>query len=159
MGGISKPTETKWWVARSADGSTLHYGSTEPDQVTTSGQPAFEISDDQGGMLEKLARFSGKFPELKIQDDLYAGDIYQVKGELFMVRKPHKAVGLKPKDDPSIFLWHREDSTKDQWVAKEKVSVGTVREYLGVVYKCLQAHVTGPSSTPNLATKLWAAVK
>lgn len=45
---INNPPHTTYFVARSADGSVLHVGETQPGQVTTTGQPVLELS---GGLL------------------------------------------------------------------------------------------------------------
>lgn len=42
------------------------------------------------------------------------------------------------------------------WVAGESVQVGDLREFGGIVYRCLQAHTTQAGWRPDLVPALWA---
>jgi len=44
------------------------------------------------------------------------------------------------------------------WVANEKVLVGTLRVYGGKTYKCLQAHVTQADWLPDKTPAMWSEV-
>ena len=45
---ISKPSRTKFWVVRNADGERVHVGETEPGQVTDTGLAEIEAFDTEG---------------------------------------------------------------------------------------------------------------
>jgi hypothetical protein len=57
---INKPSQTTYWVASSP--GVVHYGQTEPNQVTTSGQASFEVCDDEDDQLTKLGPHAAKLP-------------------------------------------------------------------------------------------------
>ena len=42
MGELKYPNESTYYVANSVDGKIIHYGITDPNQVTITGQPVFE---------------------------------------------------------------------------------------------------------------------
>jgi len=42
MKEVAYPEKRTFYVAYSDDGKIIHYGVTEPNQVTTTGQPQFE---------------------------------------------------------------------------------------------------------------------
>jgi hypothetical protein len=44
----------KWWVAYNESKSIIHYGKTEIGQVTVSGQPLFEIFDNELDYSKRL---------------------------------------------------------------------------------------------------------
>ena len=43
MAEIKFPDESTYYVANSIDGKIIHYGITDPNQVTTTGQPLFNV--------------------------------------------------------------------------------------------------------------------
>lgn len=160
MPEINKPTSATYWVARNADGSVLHHGVTDTNQVTTTGQPTFVYDTDQSQQLSELEAYVDSFPELpSIGTALQAGEIYKHNGSLYAVRQSHNRTEHDPQDVPALFLWHRADGTSTEWAAGEQVLVGNVRSYGGSDYQCIQAHVTQVSWEPPNVPALWQVVE
>lgn len=164
MSEIAYPATTKRFVARNADGSVLHVGVTEPQQVTTTGQPVLE-EHDENSVLNALAAFADQFPPLPDAPapggepvTLEAGELYAWDGQVVRVRQRHnRTTNLDPTDIAAraLFTIYRETPTDQPlpWVAGEQVHVGELREYNDVVYECIQSHVT--QFAPPQAQALW----
>ncbi len=100
-GKIEKPARTKFWIARNADGSVLHYGQTEPDQVTESGQPEFAPYDDESDHLAGLSAFPGHFAEApEKRSDLRAGDYWRIGDRVVRVKTDHNRSWDLPDEVP-----------------------------------------------------------
>jgi len=156
MKEIVKPKDATFFVARSADGSVLHKGVTEPNQITSTGQPVLEHSADEIEHIQHLTPYVAKLEPLPAQGEkLLAGDIYAYQGEVLIVRQDHIRTHHDPSTVPALFL--RQNSTKD-WVEGEKVHEGTERDYGGKTYRAIQAHVTQADWTPDKTPALWAEV-
>jgi len=82
--------------------------------------------------------------------------IYSYEGAALMVRQSHYRTEHNPADVPALFIVYREDVEGLDWIVGESVSVGTVRVYDGVTYRCLQAHVTQSDWAPPAVPALWA---
>lgn len=54
MAELKFPDESTYWIANSADKKTVHYGITDPNQVTTTGQPVFLTYTDKVACETKL---------------------------------------------------------------------------------------------------------
>lgn len=159
MPEISKPTESKWWIARNGDGSVLHQGINEPDQVTTTGQPTLDLSDSESEQLQKLTPYVASFQAMPaVGVPVTRGEIYSLSNELFQVRQSHKRTDNPPRDVPALWLWFRADNTSADWAAGEKVAVGSIRVFDKIRYKCIQAHVTQSDWTPPEVPALWSGI-
>lgn len=108
MAEIAYPEDTIYWVARNSDGSVLHHGHTEPDQVTTTGQPTFVVGDETS-QLSALAPFVDQFPELPDEGWLEAGNIYRHDDVLYKVIQSHDRTLYPPHETPALFLFVSED--------------------------------------------------
>lgn len=60
---IKGHTETKWWICYNEGFTTIHYGKTLVGQVTTSGQPNYEIFDTEQEYLDRLNELGIKIEE------------------------------------------------------------------------------------------------
>lgn len=158
MPEINKPTEATYWVARNADGSVLHHGVTDTNQVTTTGQPTFVYDTEQGEQLAELSNYADQFSVLPDSGELQAGEIYRYGDELYAVRQSHSRTEHAPQDVPALFLWYRSDGSSTNWAAGEQVLIGTVRSHDGTDYKCIQAHVTQVGWEPPIVPALWQEV-
>jgi hypothetical protein len=88
------------------------------------------------------------------------GAIYQHGDRCVVVRQAHTRTEHDPASVPALFMVYREDAADElAWVAGEQVYVGTRRSYAGVLYTCLQAHVTEPGWTPDKTPALWSVVQ
>lgn len=160
MSEIAYPETEQHYIARSADGSVLHVGVTASDQVTTTGQPVLEHTDDVNEHLATLSAWSDQFEPLPSAGAwLEAGDMYRHGDGVVIVRQSHTRTEHEPADVPALFLVAREPGTGIEWIAGEQVAVGTRRTYDGVLYQALQAHVTQAGWEPPSVPALWAVVQ
>jgi len=54
MAEIKFPDESTYYVANSINGKIIHYGITDPNQVTTTGQPLFNVFKTKQACETKL---------------------------------------------------------------------------------------------------------
>lgn len=153
---ISKPVTTQYWVAYT--GNIVHYGSTAPNQVTTTGQSTFEYSANEDDQLAVAADLN--LPPLPDEGELINGYIYLYNNAAYKVRQTHVRTLAHgdPSTLPALFLFVRAPGEGVEWVAGEQVYVGTVRTYNGVDYTCIQTHVTQSDWVPPAVPNLWEVV-
>jgi hypothetical protein len=131
MAEIKFPDESTYYVANSMDGKIVHYGITDPNQVTTTGQPIFNT------FKTKLACETKLKVDLKITDVLLTenplpdrkitkwgdkvvykiGDIVLFKDSVYICLKAHTATkDLYP--DVSKILWKLYDEKTNVEIIK-----------------------------------------
>jgi hypothetical protein len=159
MPEVKYPSVTVEIVAHNADGSILHVVTTEPNQVTTTGQPTLEQYTDKGPLLAALATWPTKFPILPpLGTPLQRGERYRDGSSVVEVRQSHTRTADAVSSVPALFLVARAESTLLEWVAQEKVEVGRKRAYGGKTWEAIQAHVTQTGWEPPNVQALWREV-
>lgn len=154
---IVKPTRRTFFVARNANASIRHDGETSPDQVTSTGQPFLDQSDDPGTLLTSAGSYADQYPDLpEAGADLREGERYNYSGTVVQVRQSHIRTVHDPATVPALFLVARAPGGDIEWIAQEQVYVNDERTYNGTKYICIQAHVT--EFTPDLVPALWNVV-
>ena len=88
MKQIKYPKERTFYQFKSIDGKVLHKGYTEPNQVTTSGQPIL-ISNTDASLV---------FPPLPIKGDLIKGEVYSYDKGMITVEVTQKATSIIDKE-------------------------------------------------------------
>lgn len=156
---ISKPATARYFIARNADGSVLHTGRTDTNQVTTTGLPFLEdLSDDQE-YLAAAAVWADKFPQLPSEGaPVEAGQIYRDGDTTVLARQSHTRTSHDPGDVPALFSVARAPGERMDWIANEWVMTGDERAYASSTYTCLQSHMTQADWTPPSVPALWAEV-
>lgn len=90
------------------------------------------------------------------------GEIYDYSGALYRVRQTHIRTEHDPATIPNLFTRYQVDAGDAlDWVAGEQVYVGTQRLYEGMLYQCLQAHITQSNTyptAPGILGVLWGVV-
>jgi len=153
---ISLPGTAKWFVARNADGSVLHTGRTDVDQVTATGQPTLDALDNENAFLQALNPFAAKFPALPAAGaELQAGDKYAWNNQVVIVRQSHIRTIDAPNTVPALFGFYQAGAGVLGWIVGEQVMVGDVRSYNGTDYECIQSHWTQGDWTPDVTPALW----
>jgi hypothetical protein len=147
MAEINNPSKRTFWKA--TNGTIVHEGFTDIDQVTTTGQPSI-ISDTDASTI---------FPALPSSGTLTEGDIYSYNGGMVQVIQTHERTIYAPEDTPALFYVYRANTEGMDWVANEMVEIGDIRSYNGKNYQCLQSHQTLVSWTPDVTTALWKKVQ
>lgn len=61
MRELSKPAQRTYWVARDDDGTVIHTGHTDPDQVTTTGLNTL-VAGTKENQVRELEKYVGKRP-------------------------------------------------------------------------------------------------
>jgi len=120
--------------------------------------PEFEVVADADPLAFVRALPPERFEPLPDNGWLEQDALYRYGAEVVMVRQSHYRTGHAPRDVPALFIVWREDAAGLDWIAGERVYVGTRRLYAGAEYECLQAHVTQSDWTPPSVPALWRAV-
>lgn len=158
-GKIEKPVHLAYFTARNGDGSVLHRGQTQPNQVTETGQETLEVYDDEAAFLTALGSWADQFPPLPAEGEaLTEGDRYAHNGGVVQVRQSHTRTSHAPADVPALFLVAREPGTGIEWIAGENVALGTQRTYDGKMWQVIQGHVTQSDWQPPNVPALWEEV-
>lgn len=146
----------RWCVTGAGDEPLV--GTTQVGELTGVNPALIVVADaDENAFVHKLA--PGLFPPLPDAGWLEAGAIYAYKGAAVLVRQSHSRTEHAPTSVPALFIIYRENAGAVlEWVAGEKVGVGTRRGYNAKVYECLQAHVTQSDWTPPAVPALWKIV-
>lgn len=160
MPEISKPGAIRYYVARNADATVFHDGTTEAHQVTSTGQPVLDAFATESEQLSALASYAEKFPLLPDEPGvlLTVGEKYAWSGEVVEVRQTHERTVYSPKETPALFFFVLPEGEGQEWIVGEWVPVGTLREYEGTRYKAIQAHQTQADWAPPNVPALWGLV-
>lgn len=127
---------------------------------TTISVLTFASNADENTFLGLVAGKAGTYKPLPSAGAwLTAGEIYGYGGGLVIVRQSHVRTAHAPADVPALFSVYRAGGGTLEWVANERVEIGTRRTYSGTLYEAMQAHTTQTDWTPvaTLGT-LWRAV-
>ena len=142
---IEKPNKRTFWKIRSADGSVIHKGITEINQVTSTNMEIESQDSDPSNVFDPLPE-SGELKE---------GEIYTWDGKMVRVEQTHDRMHYAPDQTPALFTIERPNSEGIGWIAQEKVIKGDTRTWGGVTYKCIQGHTTLKGWEPDKTPTLW----
>lgn len=145
-----------WWAVGNP---VIETGITPVGALTVSGLPIVSAADENE-FLGAVVGTAGNYKPLPGMGEwVEAGDIYGYDGGLVIVRQSHTRTEHAPETTPALFSVCREGATGVlEWVANERVEVGTRRTYEGVTYQCIQAHTTQADWTPDVTPALWLAL-
>lgn len=146
MAEIKFPEKRTFWKA--TNGTIVHEGFTDIDQVTTTGQPSLINNVDATTL----------YPALPTTGTMTQGDIYSYEGGMVVVEQTHERTIYAPEDTPALFSVYRTNTEGMAWVANEQVVIGDKRDYNGKTYQCLQSHQTQVAWTPDVTPALWKEV-
>ncbi len=155
---ISATDRALSWAAL-RDGAIVVAGVTVPGDTTASAE--LVSAESEPALLGALV--SSEVAALPLPDAgewVEAGTIYGYGGSLVIVRQSHTRTEHAPEDVPALISVYRADASEAlEWVANEQVQIGTRRLYGGVLYECLQAHMTLSTWTPEVTPALWRVVE
>ena len=154
---INKPSEPNYFMAYS-DG-VAHIGVTNPDQVTTTGQPGFIFSSDGAEFLAASKDVAmPDLPDLPQEGEWVALGVYQFEGKRLVCLQPHNRMHFHPDETPALFSIQQTGDGVLPWIANEQVTVGDLREYDGIVYIVIQSHTTQAGWQPPNVPALWQPI-
>lgn len=157
---ISALDRTLLWAVQ--DGAAvIETGRTLPGETTLTGEWRQLLNAaDEPAFLAAVAGKAGAYNPLPgVGEWVEAGAIYGYGGGLVIVRQSHARMDYAPEDTPALFSVYREDAADVlEWVANERVEVGTRRTYAGKTWQAIQAHVTLASWAPDITPALWVEV-
>src|SRR5688572_21429379 len=107
MEEINKPQKRTFWKILNPDGSILHSGITEIDQVTTTGQGNITSSVNANDVFEPLPAQPGA--------PLVKGQVYAYNGGMIIVEQTHERTIYAPEDTPALFTVFRANNEGLQW--------------------------------------------
>ena len=104
MNELNKPTTRTYFTAHGPDAT--HIGITEPDQVTTSGQPQMVFDADAESYAAKLdnAGLAATLPALPIEGEWVEKDtIWNHGGKAVVCYQGHYRMHFTPAETPALF--------------------------------------------------------
>lgn len=106
MKELKYPAIKKYWIVHNEDGSVMHTGTTEPNQVTTTGQPVFETADTEEGLRTIIA---GKdvtmFPLIPQEgEQCEEGKIYRYGEDKAKCLQSHTRMHYTLEETPALWL-------------------------------------------------------
>ena len=106
MAEINKPTTTQYWICHNADGSVMHFGQTESDQVTTTGQPVLNGYDDEEQLNTAIASMDvAMFPMIPNEGELCEYlKVYRYGDDKVKCLQEHTRMHYTPEETPALWL-------------------------------------------------------
>ena len=143
MAEIKYPEKRTFW--RATNGTIVHEGFTDSDQVTTTGQSTL-VSNISATTL---------YPELPKSGEVKAGAIYSYNGGMVVVVQTHNITIYKPEEAPALFNVFRANTEGVAWIENEKIIGGDKRTHIGKTWICIQSHTTLKGWEPDKTPSLW----
>ena len=149
-----------WWAVGTPPEGIVASGMTEPGGLTTTGLTMFNAESENAFLLSVVDGAGDYNPLPAMGGWCEANVIYSYADDLVICRQSHYRTEHDPADIPALFTVYREDAGEAlDWIAGERVEIGTWRVFDEVLYSCLQAHQTQSDWTPpQVLGILWAAV-
>jgi len=123
MGEIQFPDKSTYWVANSIDSKVIHWGITDPNQVTTTGQPVFNTFDTKTKCEDKLIK-DLKVTVEKLAENPLSDKIIVKWSDKMTYKKGDKVIY---KDVTYIVLSdHTSDKSKTPDITKEWYRLSTI---------------------------------
>jgi hypothetical protein len=156
---LAFPPKSTYWMAYNEASGVWHIGTTEPNQVTTTGQPVFFIAEDEVDLLEHSNEFDIDYAPLPEEGEWVESGIYSFEGKLVIARQPHNRTNFHPSETPALFAVWRPDQSGLDWIVGEEVKAGWRRMFDGKLYQVITPHMTQADFNPVLTLDvLWFEV-
>ena len=152
-----------WWAVGTPPEGIVASGMTEAGGLTVTGLTMYN-AEDENDFLLSVVDGAGDYNPLPAFGEWVSSEfgqnIYGYEGGMVICRTSHYRTEHDPADIPALFTVYREDAGEAlDWIAGERVEIGTWRLFDEVLYQCLQAHQTQEDWTPpQVLGTLWAAV-
>ena len=150
---LSKPNTRTYYAAHGPDGTT-HIGVTEPDQVTTTGQPSFEADADPQAFVGKVqsAGLVSRLPLIPQKGEPVEKDVlYNHEGKAIVCYQSHTRTHFPPEETPALFGLAKQSG--DPWVqptgAHDAYDTGAIVTHAGKTWEStIDANTTEPGQNP-----------
>jgi hypothetical protein len=147
MNELNKPPTRTYFAAYGPVGTT-HIGITEPDQVTTSGQPSFDSDSDPEAFAAKIesADLTDSLPTLPNEGEQVEKDVvYNYNGKAVVCYQSHIRTHYDPSETPALFGLAK--AAGDPWVqpkgAHDAYKFGAIVTRNGKTWKCTATDANG----------------
>ena len=154
---VKYPVITKHWICHNADGSVMHTGTTEPNQVTSTGQPVLDAFDSEEDLVTAIA---GKDVTI-FQPIPNEGEpceylkIYRYGDNKVKCIQGHNRMHFTPEETPALWLiiptisdgypeWKQPTGAHDAYQIGDRVSFNG-QNYESVI----NANVWSPAAYPQ----------
>lgn len=154
---ISATTQPLFWAVGDP---IIEAGLTHVGETTVSGLSLISNADENA-FLGAVAGKATSYNPLPDSGWLEAGAFYGYNGGLVIVRHSHNRTEHAPEDVPDLFLVYRAEGGTLEWLANERVYIGTRRLYEGVLYASLRDMTTQVDQWPSkegILGTLWGVV-
>lgn len=104
MKEIKFPTTTQHWICHNEDGSVMSEGVTEPNQVTTTGQPVLEGFDTEELLHNYIAGMgTGMFPEIPDEGEWCEERVYKYGKDKAKCKQAHFRTHYTLEEQPALW--------------------------------------------------------
>ena len=151
----------RYTVTGTLDSESVHIEDVTPQGNLTGVNATLTAvsGESETAYLAALTTADVAFDPLPDSGWLEEGRVYDYAGTLVMVRQSHYRTIYAPEETPALFVVYRPDAAEVlDWIAGESVTVGIRRVYGGVIYECIQSHVTQSDWAPPAVPALWRVV-
>jgi len=159
MAEIKYPITKQFWICHNADGSVMHFGETDTNQVTTTGQPVLEGYDDEEKLVTAIAsKDVAIFPLIPNEGEKCEYlKVYRYGDDKVKCLQEHIRMHYTPEETPALWLiikstgvdypvWKQPTGAHDAYKKGDRVHFPLITD---PVYESLiDANVWSPTGYP-----------
>lgn len=156
MAEINKPSVKTYWMCHNADGSVMHFGETDTNQVTITGQPVLEGFDTEEKLVTAIAsKDVAMFPTIPNEGEKCEYlKVYRYGDDKVKCLQEHTRMHFTPEETPVLWLiipsistdypvWKQPTGAHDAYNSGDRVHFPTIND---PIYESLiNANVTVPN--------------
>lgn len=156
---IRYPNNKKHWICHNEDGSVMHFGETDVNQVTNTAQPVLEGYDSEDELVTAIAsKDIGLFPVIPNEGEwCEINKVYAYGNDKVKCLQSHNRMHYTPEETPALWLiietvedypvWVQPLGAHDAYQKGDRVYYPTVNDSL---YESLiDANVWSPVAYPQ----------
>lgn len=105
MKEIKYPATKKYWIVHNADGSVMHEGTTEPNQVTSTGLPVMDGFDSDEGRITFIGQMDvNLFPPIPLEgEECKYLKVYRYGDNKARCEQKHTRTFRTPEEEPALW--------------------------------------------------------
>lgn len=103
---IRYPQNKKYWICHNEDGSVMHFGETDINQVTSTGQPVLEGYDSEDELVTAIAsKDVNLFPAIPNEGEwCEINKVYAYGTDKVKCLQSHNRMAFTPEETPALWL-------------------------------------------------------